>query len=292
MTSRIGPHFVVRLKCSAPHPIGTARTRADATGSDTTDQPEHRNEARTAEPCVVPQQRGRGTMANILVIDDDVAICRLLTDVLEIDQHEVRVAMDGNEGVRAFDVLRPDFVVLDVMMPGLDGHGVLRTIRDRPGNAVPVLMLTASADAQSAQQAWAQGANYYLAKPFTADDVVHAIDTAIRVTSGAALAPETSAEAEPYLQAGIAAYKAGRIEEAIRELQAGVHEPQCPADGRTAGRAPETSTCAAHAKTPSGCPEGVFVRCGWGRGRTGDLSLWCACSGHPCRIRTQRDERP
>lgn len=115
-------------------------------------------------------------MANILVIDDDVAICRLLTDVLEIDQHDVRVAADGIEGVRAFDMLRPDFVVLDVMMPGLDGHGVLRAIRDRPGDAVPVLMLTASADARSAQQAWAQGANYYLAKPFTADEVLYLID--------------------------------------------------------------------------------------------------------------------
>jgi DNA-binding response OmpR family regulator len=115
-------------------------------------------------------------MADILVIDDDHAIRRLLTDVLEIDRHDVRVAEDGIDGLRAFDARRPDFVVLDVMMPGLDGHGVLRAIRDRPGDPVPVLMLTAAADAHCAEQAWAGGVNYYLAKPFTADEVLYLID--------------------------------------------------------------------------------------------------------------------
>src|SRR3954454_16438969 len=113
-------------------------------------------------------------MAKILVVDDDPSIRQLLTDVLQLDGHEVHVCVDGHDGVRAFPGLRPDFVVLDVMMPGLDGYGVLRSIREQEGGAVPVLMLTAAADCASRGRA--NGANYYLAKPFTADEVLYLID--------------------------------------------------------------------------------------------------------------------
>lgn len=111
----------------------------------------------------------------ILVVDDDPAIRQLLTDVLEMDGHEVRVAVDGLAAVRELAASRPDFVVLDVMMPGLDGYGVLHSIRtgDDPP---PVLMLTAAADPDSAARAWADGVDYYLAKPFTADEVMYLID--------------------------------------------------------------------------------------------------------------------
>jgi DNA-binding response OmpR family regulator len=115
-------------------------------------------------------------MANILVVDDDSAIRQLLTDVLEMDGHDVRVAANGVDGLKAFEALRPDFVVLDVMMPGLDGYGVLRAIRGQEGDPVPVLMLTAAGDAGSAARAWADGVDYYLAKPFTADEVLYLID--------------------------------------------------------------------------------------------------------------------
>lgn len=115
-------------------------------------------------------------MATILVVDDDPAIRQLLTDVLEMDGHNVEVAVDGNDGLRAFEVLRPDFVVLDAMMPGLDGYGVLRNIRSQEGDPVPILMLTASADTESAARGWADGVDYYLAKPFTADDVLDLVE--------------------------------------------------------------------------------------------------------------------
>jgi DNA-binding response OmpR family regulator len=111
-------------------------------------------------------------MAKILVVDDDPGIRQLLTDVLEMDGHDVHLAVDGLDGVRAFELIRPDFVVLDVMMPGLDGYGVLRSIRAQDGDPVPVLMLTAAADPASASRGWAQGVDFYLAKPFTADDIL------------------------------------------------------------------------------------------------------------------------
>ncbi|MEV1286328.1 response regulator transcription factor [Micromonospora sp. NPDC049679] len=115
-------------------------------------------------------------MAQILVVDDDPAIRQLLTDVLEMEGHEVRVAVDGLAAVRALEAFRPDCVVLDVMMPGLDGYGVLRSIREQDGDPVPVIMLTAAAEPDSAVRAWADGVDYYLAKPFGADEVLNLID--------------------------------------------------------------------------------------------------------------------
>src|SRR5687768_11386901 len=99
-------------------------------------------------------------MAKVLVVDDDPAIRQLLTDVLELESHDVHLAVDGPDGIRAFEAIRPDFVVLDVMMPGLDGYGVLRSIRGQKGDPVPVLMLTAAADAGSATRARAGGVDY------------------------------------------------------------------------------------------------------------------------------------
>jgi DNA-binding response OmpR family regulator len=115
-------------------------------------------------------------MAQILVIDDDPTIRQLLTDVLEMEGHEVRTAPDGLVGVRILEVLRPDCVVLDVMMPGLDGYGVLRTIRAQEGDPVPVIMLTAAAEPDTALRAWGDGVDYFLAKPFKADAVLDLVD--------------------------------------------------------------------------------------------------------------------
>jgi two-component system, OmpR family, response regulator MtrA len=115
-------------------------------------------------------------MAHILVVDDDPAIRQLLTDVLEMDGYEVSVAVDGLAAVLAVQAWSPDFVILDVMMPGLDGFGVLESIRAQPGEPVPVLMLTAAAESDANARAWACGVDYYLAKPFTADAVLDLVD--------------------------------------------------------------------------------------------------------------------
>ncbi|MEV6596288.1 response regulator [Actinoplanes sp. NPDC051346] len=115
-------------------------------------------------------------MARILVVDDDPSIRQLLTDVLEMDGHEVATAVNGPDGVRAVQEAPPDFVVLDVMMPGMDGFEVLSAIREQPGDPVPVLMLTAAAEPGTNARAWAGGVDYYLAKPFTADAVLDLIE--------------------------------------------------------------------------------------------------------------------
>jgi DNA-binding response OmpR family regulator len=87
--------------------------------------------------------------------------------------------VDGLAAVRAVEDFSPDFVVLDVMMPGLDGYGVLSTIRAQTGEPVPVLMLTAAAEPDADARAWANGVDFYLAKPFTADAVLDVIDSVL-----------------------------------------------------------------------------------------------------------------
>ena len=116
-------------------------------------------------------------MANILVIDDDPCIRMLITDVLGLEGYDVRTAEDGLAGLRLIAARRPDCVVLDVMMPGLDGHAVLQRIRTADGGPdLPVVMLTAAADDVQAWQAWTEGVDYFLAKPFDPAELLRYLD--------------------------------------------------------------------------------------------------------------------
>ncbi len=116
-------------------------------------------------------------MPDILVIDDDPSIRSLVSDVLEMEGYTVRCAEDGFAGLKAIEGNRPDCVVLDVMMPGLDGHAVLQRIRATDGGPdLPVVMLTAAADDAQAWQAWTEGVDYFLAKPFDPVELLRYLD--------------------------------------------------------------------------------------------------------------------
>ncbi|MCW2601641.1 MAG: Response regulator consisting of a CheY-like receiver domain and a winged-helix DNA-binding domain [Frankiales bacterium] len=116
-------------------------------------------------------------MPKILVIDDDASIRTLVADVLEGEGYDVSVVQDGFAGLRAIEADRPDCVVLDVMMPGLDGHAVLQRIRAADGGPdLPVVMLTAAADDAQAWRAWTEGVDYFLAKPFEPEELLRYLD--------------------------------------------------------------------------------------------------------------------
>ena len=109
----------------------------------------------------------------ILVVDDDASVRALVRDVLEVEGYEVELADDGFSALRRIEAGRPDAVVLDVMMPGMDGHAVLSRIRGSDGgSALPVIMLTAAADDSHAWQAWSGGVDYFLAKPFDPSELL------------------------------------------------------------------------------------------------------------------------
>src|SRR4051794_24732900 len=123
-----------------------------------------------------PHSVSTGASPKVLVIDDDQAVCRLIRDVLEMEGFEVAVAPDGYAGLPQIDADRPDCVVLDVMMPGLDGHAVLTRIRSLGGRHLPVVMLTAHADDGQAWQAWTEGVDYFLSKPFEPVELLRFLD--------------------------------------------------------------------------------------------------------------------
>jgi DNA-binding response OmpR family regulator len=113
----------------------------------------------------------------ILVVDDDPSVRGLVRDVLEVEGYDVALAEDGFAALRRIDAGRPDCVVLDVMMPGMDGHAVLSRIRASDGGAnLPVVMLTAASDDEQAWQAWSGGVDYFLAKPFDPSELLRYLD--------------------------------------------------------------------------------------------------------------------
>jgi len=113
----------------------------------------------------------------ILVVDDDEHILRSLAQYLELEDFDVTTASSGVEALERFAESRPDLMVLDVMMPGMDGFEVLQKIRqDTETSALPVLMLTARDQHADIMKGYQMGATSYLVKPFNLDELVEAIN--------------------------------------------------------------------------------------------------------------------
>lgn len=119
-------------------------------------------------------------MANekILVVDDDANICELLRLYLTKEGYQVTVANDGEEGLEKFNAVKPDMVLLDVMMPRMDGLEVCRRIR-KAGNT-PVMMLTAKGETFDKVLGLELGADDYVVKPFEAKEVMARIKAVLR----------------------------------------------------------------------------------------------------------------
>ncbi len=106
-------------------------------------------------------------MARILVVDDEPDVLKLLRLILERAGFEVTLAADGEQALRCLAEGRYDLVLCDVLMPGLDGYGVLAAIRgDSRSCDLPVLMLSAKVQPQDIQRALEAGADGYVIKPF------------------------------------------------------------------------------------------------------------------------------
>ncbi|BCU05772.1 response regulator transcription factor [Allochromatium tepidum] len=109
----------------------------------------------------------------ILIVDDEPNIVISLEFLMMREGHEVRVARDGEAGLAAVREHRPDLVVLDVMMPKLDGFSVLASIRADPDLAhTRVLMLTAKGREAEREKGLALGADAYMPKPFSTRELV------------------------------------------------------------------------------------------------------------------------
>ena len=114
----------------------------------------------------------------ILVVDDDKNICELLRLYLVKEGYGVTIANDGTAALQEFDKLHPDLVLLDVMMPGMDGFETLEEIRKE--YSLPILMFTSKNDSISKVRGLRAGADDYLTKPFDMDELIARIVSLIR----------------------------------------------------------------------------------------------------------------
>ena len=101
----------------------------------------------------------------ILAVDDEETMLKLLRINLPVDGYRVITASNGTSALELLEEYEPDLVLLDIMMPGLDGFRVLDLIRQRSG--IPVIMLTARADVTTVRDTLALGADDYVRKPFS-----------------------------------------------------------------------------------------------------------------------------
>jgi DNA-binding response OmpR family regulator len=120
-----------------------------------------------------------GSGACVLVVDDEPMVREVLSRYLERDGFEVETAADGEAALSSFETRAPDLVLLDLMLPRIDGFEVFRRMRaSRPGS--PVIMLTARGDVTDRIVGLEIGADDYVAKPFSAKEVVARVRTVLR----------------------------------------------------------------------------------------------------------------
>jgi len=122
----------------------------------------------------------RAMNAKILVVDDDTALAEMIGIVLRTEGFEPFFCADGSGAVDAFHAAQPDLVLLDLMLPGIDGIEVCARIREESG--VPIIMLTARSDTSDVVRGLESGADDYVVKPFNPKELVARIRTRLRPT--------------------------------------------------------------------------------------------------------------
>ena len=123
-------------------------------------------------------------MANVLVVDDDATVREVVVDYLRNAGHDVHEAVDGEAALEAVRRVETDLVVLDVMMPGLDGLEVCRRLRLH--SDVPIVLLTALGAEQDRVVGLETGADDYVTKPFSPRELVLRVESILRRSSGTA----------------------------------------------------------------------------------------------------------
>jgi len=112
----------------------------------------------------------------VMIVDDSRTIAWILRETLESLGYRVRCAYSGEDALDMIDIQRPDLVILDVMLPRMDGLEVLTRIKTCPEtNSIPVIMLTANGNSEDVLTGYRLGADYYIIKPFKQTELIHGI---------------------------------------------------------------------------------------------------------------------
>ena len=120
-------------------------------------------------------------MTTILIIEDETAIRELISKLLILEGFDVAEAVNGREGIAIAQSVLPDLIICDVMMPEIDGHGVLQALQKNPQTvSIPFIFLTAKGTRQDVRYAMNLGADDYLIKPFANDELLEVIQIRLR----------------------------------------------------------------------------------------------------------------
>ena len=123
------------------------------------------------------------SIANILVIEDDYIVARTIERSLRGDEYRVTLASRGEKGLYIARQSRPDLVILDIIMPDMDGYQVCQAMRNDPYlSEVPILFLTAKVKSQDKIAGFSVGADDYLCKPFNVDELILRVQAILRRT--------------------------------------------------------------------------------------------------------------
>jgi len=170
----------------------------------------------------VPAVSGQKT---ILIIDDEAEIRKMLSRLLSHKGYRVLEAERGHQALRMVKEYAPDLIVLDAMLPEVHGFEIARRIKgsQRYGQ-IPIIMVSAVYRGWRYAEDLKQtcGVDYFIEKPFKIAEVIAAVEACLSPSEGGQPRPDVSGEAEEALNAGVAAYKAGRLDEAIAHLARGV----------------------------------------------------------------------
>jgi len=120
------------------------------------------------------------TKVSTLIVDDDIRMLRMMQRILELEGYRVRTASDGKAALDAFDEEDPDLVLLDIMMPDIDGYAICQNIREF--SQVPIIMVTAKDNNEEKVEGLDTGADDYITKPFAANELMARVRAVLRRT--------------------------------------------------------------------------------------------------------------
>jgi len=123
----------------------------------------------------------------ILVVDDDPAIMKFVRANLKAEGYETLAALDGEEALRVAEKELPDLIILDIMMPELDGFEVCRRLRE--WSPVPIIMLSVRGESEDKVKCLDLGADDYLTKPFAVDEMIARVRAVLRRAEGSSVEP-------------------------------------------------------------------------------------------------------
>lgn len=118
--------------------------------------------------------------AHVLVVEDEPAVRDVVRRYLEAEGYRVTVAADGITGLETARTAEPDLIVLDIMLPGLDGLQICERLRREDGSAVPIVMLTALGETDDRIAGLTSGADDYVVKPFSVKELVLRVESVLR----------------------------------------------------------------------------------------------------------------